>query len=85
MCILRKAVPARPCRTLPPPAPFAAGPFVASSSGRVEETLADRRSFHLDAERWEAFQAALDAPPRDLPRLKKILNEPSVFSGREPA
>jgi uncharacterized protein (DUF1778 family) len=60
--------------------------FVLESAlGRAEETLADRRSFHLDAERWEAFQAALDASPRDLPRLKKLLNEPSVFSGGEPA
>lgn len=45
--------------------------FVLESAlGRAEETLADRRSFPLDAEKWAAFQAALDAPARDLPRLK---------------
>ncbi|MCB1471087.1 MAG: DUF1778 domain-containing protein [Rhizobiaceae bacterium] len=60
--------------------------FVLESAlGRAEETLADRRRFTLDAQTWAAFQAALDAPPRDLPRLKKLLHEPSIFSGREPA
>lgn len=60
--------------------------FVLESAlGRAEETLADRRRFTLDAQTWASFQAALDAPPRDLPRLKKLLNEPSIFSGREPA
>ncbi|MER8391739.1 DUF1778 domain-containing protein [Mesorhizobium sp. M1340] len=60
--------------------------FVLESAlARAEETLADRRSFHLDAEKWVAFMAALDAPTRDLPRLKRLLNEPSTFSGRDPA
>jgi len=60
--------------------------FVLESAlGRAEETLADRRSFHLDAEQWEAFQVALDAPPRDLPRLKHLLSQPGLFSGRDPA
>lgn len=60
--------------------------FVLESAlGRAEETLADRRSFALDAEQWQAFVAALDAPPRDLPRLKRLLTEPGVFSGGKPA
>ena len=60
--------------------------FVLESAlRRAQEALADRRSFHLDAEQWKAFMAALDAPPRDLPRLKRLLSEPSIFSGREPA
>ncbi|RTL96840.1 MAG: DUF1778 domain-containing protein [Hyphomicrobiales bacterium] len=60
--------------------------FVLESAlGRAEETLADRRAFHLDAEKWAAFIAALDAPTRDLPRLKRLLSEPSIFSGRDPA
>lgn len=54
--------------------------FVLESAlARAEETLPDRRIFHLDAKRWAEFQSALDAPPRRLPRLKKLLNEPSVF------
>ena len=39
----------------------------------------DRRHFALDPERWAAFQAALDAPSRPNPRLKKLLQTPSVF------
>ena len=55
--------------------------FVLESAlGRAEEALADRRVFQLPPETWEAFVAALDTPPRDLPRLRKLLNEPSVFS-----
>lgn len=59
--------------------------FVLESAlDRAEETLADRRSFQLDAEKWTAFMAALDAPPKELPRLKRLLNEPGIFSPREP-
>jgi uncharacterized protein (DUF1778 family) len=50
-----------------------------SAMARAEETLPDRRHFGLDAEQWEAFQAALDAPPRSTPRLKNLLQQPSVF------
>ncbi len=48
---------------------------------RAEETLADRSRFGLDAVRWKAFLEALDAPPRDLPRLTRLFEEPSVFEG----
>jgi uncharacterized protein (DUF1778 family) len=54
--------------------------FVLESAlARAEETLPDRRHFRLNAEQWEAFQAALDAPPSPAPRLARLLNEPSVF------
>ena len=59
--------------------------FVLESAlARAEETLADRRHFGLDAERWEAFLAALDAPPREMPDLERLMRELSVFEGREP-
>jgi uncharacterized protein (DUF1778 family) len=45
----------------------------------AEERLADRRIFTLDAKRWEAFVATLDAPPRRYPRLERLFREPSVF------
>jgi uncharacterized protein (DUF1778 family) len=54
--------------------------FVLESAlARAEETLADRRRFGLDAERWAAFMAALDAPSRPLHQLQKLLAEPSIF------
>lgn len=45
----------------------------------AEERLADRTIFMLDAERWDAFVAALDAPPHRHPRLERLFREPSVF------
>jgi uncharacterized protein (DUF1778 family) len=45
----------------------------------AEERLADRRVFTLDRKRWDAFVAALDAPPRRHPRLERLFSEPSVF------
>jgi uncharacterized protein (DUF1778 family) len=54
--------------------------FVLESAlARAEETLADRQRFGLDAERWEAFMQALDAPVRPLPRVQKLLTEPGLF------
>lgn len=54
--------------------------FVLESAiARAQETLPDRQKFGLDATRWEAFLAALDAPPRPLPRLGRLLGEPGVF------
>jgi len=52
---------------------------VESALARAEETLADRRHFGLDAERWEAFLTALDAPSRPLPRLERLFAMPSLF------
>lgn len=45
----------------------------------AEERLADRRVFRLDRKRWDAFVAALDAPPRRHPRLERLFSELSVF------
>ena len=40
---------------------------------------ADRRVFTLDAERWDAFMAALDNPPKDNPGLRKLLAHKPVW------
>jgi len=54
--------------------------FVLESAiSRAEETLADRRRFELGAEQWSSFMAALDAPPRDLPRLRRLFRERGPF------
>ena len=54
--------------------------FVLESAlARAEETLPDRQRFGLNAAQWEAFQAALSAPPRPARRLTKLLKEKSVF------
>lgn len=50
-----------------------------SAMSRAQETLPDRQFFGLDAERWQEFMTALDAPVRPMPRLERLLGEPSVF------
>ena len=58
--------------------------FVMESAlSRAEEALADRRIFGLDAEKWAAFQAALDAPPHPLTRLQALLDKPGYFDSDE--
>ncbi len=37
------------------------------------EALADRRVFQLDDKRWDAFMAALEVPPKNNPKLRKLL------------
>jgi uncharacterized protein (DUF1778 family) len=54
--------------------------FVLESAlARADEALADRRSFGLNSAEWKIFVAALDAPPRPLSRLKRLLKEPGFF------
>lgn len=57
--------------------------FVLESAlARADETLADRKTFTLNSTQWKAFLAALDAPPRSLPRLERLLKEPGFFDAR---
>mgnify|MGYP000855405442 CR=1 FL=1 len=46
---------------------------------QAAEVLADRRLFLLDDARWAAFMGALDAPTRPMPRLERLLSEPSIL------
>lgn len=57
---------------------------LASALARAEETLVERRRFELDAERWAAFMAALNAPPHEAPRLQRLLREPTAFERTGP-
>jgi uncharacterized protein (DUF1778 family) len=43
------------------------------------ETLADRRTFVLDDERWQAFVAELGRPPADNPRLRQLLHRKAAW------
>jgi len=54
--------------------------FVLESAlARAHETLADRREFTLGSAQWRKFLAALDAAPRPLPRLRRLLKSPGFF------
>jgi uncharacterized protein (DUF1778 family) len=50
-----------------------------SSQAAAEEVLTERSRFILASEKWRQFNDALDAPPREIPALRKLFNEPSVF------
>ena len=39
--------------------------------------------FVLPPDRWQAFCNALDAPPREIPALRKLLTEASVLDGND--
>jgi uncharacterized protein (DUF1778 family) len=58
--------------------------MLTSALARAEEILPDRRYFGLTTEQWTDFMAALDAPPTDHPRLRRLLREPSVFDLPDP-
>jgi len=45
----------------------------------AQQILADQVHFYLSPEKWDEFCAALDAPPKELPRLRELLTKPSVF------
>ena len=45
----------------------------------AQATLADRRLFVLDDERWQAFQDALDRPVQEKPQLKQLLIDRGFF------
>jgi uncharacterized protein (DUF1778 family) len=43
------------------------------------DALADRRVFQLDDKRWDAFMAALSAPPKSNPKLRKLLTRKAAW------
>jgi uncharacterized protein (DUF1778 family) len=47
----------------------------------AQQVLAEQVHFALPPERWREFCRALDAPPRVIPALKKLLTEASLFDG----
>ena len=53
--------------------------MVRASEDAAEVALADQTRFVVPAEQWSAFNAALDAPSKEIPALRRLLTEPSVF------
>ena len=53
--------------------------MVEQAFNAAQQILADQAHFYLSPEKWDEFCAALDAPPRELPELRKLLTEPGVF------
>ena len=54
--------------------------FILDNAVAAAEALVrDDATFVLNQKDWDAFSAALDAPPRQIPALHKILTEQSVL------
>jgi uncharacterized protein (DUF1778 family) len=51
----------------------------------AQQVLAEQTDIVLSPAAWRAFTKALDAPPRQIPALKKLLAEPSVFDAKRTA
>lgn len=49
----------------------------------ADQRLTDRTHLTFDARAHDAFLRALEAPPRDLPRMRRLLSEPSVLERQE--
>jgi uncharacterized protein (DUF1778 family) len=45
----------------------------------AERIVAENNRTRLSKEDWEKFCARLDEPPRDLPELRRLMREPSIF------
>ncbi len=45
----------------------------------AQRIIADQTHFYLSPKKWDEFCAAMDAPPRKKPKLRKLLTEPGVF------
>ena len=49
----------------------------------ADQRLMDRTHLIFDTRAHDAFLRALEAPPRDLPRMRRLLSEPSVLERQE--
>lgn len=51
----------------------------ASETSETSETGEPREIWYLSPEQWDQFIEYLDAPARELPKLRKLLFKPTVF------
>lgn len=53
--------------------------LLAAGIEAANEALAERNRFELNEADWAAFQAALERPVQQKPRLQQLLTEPGVL------
>jgi uncharacterized protein (DUF1778 family) len=56
--------------------------ILESACTRAEEAISDQMHFIASEAQWRALTKALDAPPRVLPKLKRLLSKPSLAESR---
>lgn len=60
--------------------------FVTSAANaEAQRVLSERILFAIDDKRWELFNQALDRPVVDKPRLRALLESPSIFETSAPS
>lgn len=47
---------------------------------KKDRILIDNGHYVLTEEQWKNFTEALNAPVKDLPNVKKLFNEPTIFT-----
>jgi len=52
---------------------------IDSALSSAQNVLAERTRINLNAEQWDAFVAALDAPVARHPRMERLLKEPTLL------
>ena len=52
---------------------------LASAREKAESLLAQQNRFTVSVDQMKALCKALDAPPRMIPRLRKLLSEPGLL------
>lgn len=54
--------------------------FVLEQSlAAAQQVIADQAQFTLPRKQWKQFCAALDAPPKSIPALRRLLTRPGLF------
>ena len=56
---------------------------IDSAMTKAAEVLADRRMFFLNEKQWQEFMAVLDAPATPMPRMERLLREPSILERQD--
>ena len=52
---------------------------VQRAYAEAQVILAEQSQFRLPDKKWREFTRALDAPPQDIPALRKLLTQRGVF------
>lgn len=53
--------------------------LLEAATRAAQEAILDQLIFYTTPEQWKAFQTALDAPPKVLPQLKRLLSTKSPW------
>ncbi len=52
---------------------------VQRAYAEAQRVLAEQSQFRLSDKEWREFNRVLDAPPKDIPALRKLLTQRGVF------